>query len=77
MTPIERKVPSPLEIVLGKLKEQGLPKETLKIHDIWEDNINEMSWETATKLSRFFGIEQAFWMNLAYDYKMNQGGKAK
>jgi len=64
--------PSPLEIVLNKLKEQGLPRETLKIHDIREENINDMSWETATKLSKFFGIEQAFWMNLAYEYSLGK-----
>lgn len=66
--------PSPLEIVLNKLKEQGLPKGTLRIHDIWEENINDMSWETATKLSKFFGIEQTFWMNLAFEYRISKKG---
>jgi len=74
MTKIYSK-PSPLEVVLDKLEERGLSRDALKIHDIREEEINTMAWETATKLSKLFSIEPGFWMNLCFEYEMSMRKK--
>ena len=59
------------KLVYLKLKEQGLPTETLNIHNIWEENLDNLSWETAVKLCKFFGLPEAFWMNVDWAYKQS------
>ncbi len=43
------------ELVEQKLVEKGLPKSALKKNDIWVENLENPSWETAVKLANLLG----------------------